>query len=598
MDNIIKKFVDSQLKAEVEQRLELEKEQLKQNSPEFFNKENEKELKKALDKKKNAITNGLSDDYTVENWLTNILAITDFSKIDSFVPTPETEVLFEFLTLDYQCYETNYNSLTVMQAFKLRHPIINASLDKEPLLTIKIEEIGLALDNFNEGFIAFYQEFSEIISSNLLNREIIFEEIRNKVSSLAEKAEKSTTVGKATFCQITHAPKFSHPDAIYPRLFASQAFKQDGYLKTGNSNAIFDMHSGATELPICKLLYLKIEGETLLDHFKSGNLEIIQNLFNADEVTVKSWQEKFLCCANNQDKRTSSLIKQVYFPVPAAPDNTTTYHQLSLLFPSPLAFELKRRIAYNNYIDSNSFQGKTKRSTNKPFEGQYPEIIDLTLQRHGGTKPQNISALNNTHQNVHLLASTPPKLKGYAKELPTKAFLSSLWTKSYSNDFVGLHYALRAEKEENIAKRNNLINKFLATHSKHKQQLALAVTTDIAEVQPHHIKRLITICIENIMHRLIEWIWSIRGNQSGWSEAERFKALPLSDKILLDQKYQHSDDKEVYRNEEWLKKLIKEINVWIVSTYKEQVKKQQLPITSDHELIITRIVETHKEAVL
>lgn len=88
---------------------------------------------------------------------------------------------------------------------------------------------------------------------------------------------------------------------------------------------------------------------------------------------------------------TSSKIKQVYFPVWLDDED---YHLLSILTPSGLLFEMRRR------IDDIRFSEQTKTLRDLKRKGEYSEvgfkeIYGLTTIGFGGTKPQNISVLNN-----------------------------------------------------------------------------------------------------------------------------------------------------------------------------------------------------------
>ena len=100
--------------------------------------------------------------------------------------------------------------------------------------------------------------------------------------------------------------------------------------------------------------------------------------------------------------RTDYLVKQVYFPT------SDGYHLLSVLTPSGLVFELKKRIQELRFSDKNKEARVAKRNQEFHAEG-FDEILDLTVFGYGGSKPQTVSVLNSKNRGEsYLLPCKPP----------------------------------------------------------------------------------------------------------------------------------------------------------------------------------------------
>lgn len=119
---------------------------------------------------------------------------------------------------------------------------------------------------------------------------------------------------------------------------------------------------------------------------------------------------------------TNTRIKQVYFPVW---QENTQYHLLSPLTPSGLVFELRKRIDIIRFPENVEALRKLK-NKGEFSEIGYTEIYGITTIGYGGTKPQNISVLNNQNAGkAHLLPSLPPKITQRKLQLPTRDFFTN-----------------------------------------------------------------------------------------------------------------------------------------------------------------------------
>ena len=485
----------------------------------------------------------------IETWLVTLPKKIDFSKISYFIPDKSEKILFDFLCLDLRCKEIDFKSLTVKQAVDCDHPILGDLV--EGFYSNAFDLVREKLFSFNAGLLEGYDYFNDYFDDkNVFNKKNVV----RRISELAEIAEKATKTGKAALSKVSHAPKFSYPDAYYPRMYIRGMYKNDGFVKTGNTDAHYDMHTNAAQLPIYKFLAIKIKGMTVLEHFENrGNL-ILEKYFKVDKKIVQQWQDRFLCCTKNEDYRTSSFVKQVYFPIE---DN---YHQLSILFPSALVFTLKKRIDEMNSRSGSVYLGKSKefKKNNTYLEKGFNSILGLTLQRHGGSHPKNISALNNKHQNVYLLPSMPPALQKRKVRLPKYNFFkNSLWTGNFKESFDALHKLL-------VVGYNNI---------------------NIREGRDN----IITFIVDQV----IDVMWSIRQHESGWSRSDHYSNLSAHQKIWLD----NFNNEERENEDKWLNRIVDEFSRWIVFAYKKSHGKQAVLLGDDELLHIRGLIEENMEAL-
>ena len=236
----------------------------------------------------------------IEIWLVTLPEKIDFSKISYFIPDKSEKILFDFLCLDLRCKEIDFKSLTVKQAVDCTHPILGNLV--EGFYSNDFDLVREKLFSFDADLLEGYDYFNDMNDFNKKN-------VVRRISELAEITKKATKAGKAALSKVSHAPKFSHPDAYYPRIYTRGTYRNDGFVKTGNTDSHYDMHTNAAQLPIYKFLAIKIKGMTVLEHFENrGNL-ILEKYFKVDKKIVQQWQDRFLCCTKNEDYRTSSFVK-------------------------------------------------------------------------------------------------------------------------------------------------------------------------------------------------------------------------------------------------------------------------------------------------
>ncbi|BBN83870.1 type I-F CRISPR-associated protein Csy1 [Pseudoalteromonas sp. A25] len=234
----------------------------------------------------------------------------------------------------------------------------------------------------------------------------------------------------------THPCTFSHPSArknkngYVSSIIAKSEASNDGFLRSGNVEVVADSLGNAAALDVYKFLTLVLEdGQTLLQHLEQDT-DLAQRLFRTTPMheasDYEALKEGFLAMtAPSKDVVTSSKIKQVYFPLTAKNSDDVSYHQLSLLTASGILFALRKRLDTMRFGDEIKL-AREQRKANLAHP-THCEVSNLTTIGYGGTKPQNISVLNNQNGGkAHLLMSMPPKLQRRDIHFPRSDFFAQV----------------------------------------------------------------------------------------------------------------------------------------------------------------------------
>lgn len=354
---------------------------------------------------------------------------------------------------------------------------------------------------------------------------------------------------------VSHPSKFSHPSAKTSNVLVSAPPKNDGYLRSGNIDYQLDIFGNAAAMDVYKFLMISLSnGKTVLESLEQDD-DIIKSLFSAFSVDYEELKTKFLSIkAVDRQIKTDYLVKQVYFPIV-----TSEYHLLSILTPSGLLTEVKQRID-NLRFSEKTKQAKEDRRKNNYNANGFADIYDLTIMAYGGTKPQNISALNNQNGGkTYLLPSIPPVLEKRNMALPRFDFFKQcLYRKNFQESFKNLHKLMQLEI-------NNI-----------------------------HIRNAINKIIGFIVDEVLFAAFKVRQYESGWSLNGAYSNLPLSQKIWLDDAYQEKRLEQT----EWRDEVSQAIARWILRTYNDLIQGGFL--LGDVELqeinqLITNAIEQDKE---
>lgn len=332
---------------------------------------------------------------------------------------------------------------------------------------------------------------------------------------------------------VSHLSKFTHPSAKNSPVIAVNVQDNDGYLRTGNVSYELDVLGNAAAMDVYKFLSLTLDdGKNVLKHLEEDTATIRKRI-GADENMYQVLADSLLRIKENSTSAvTDSSIKQVYFPLD---ELSGGYHLLSILTPSGLVTELKKR------IDEAKFSEKAKlareaRKKNIYSEYGYEDIPDLTVTAYGGSKPQNISVLNNKNAGrAYLLSSVPPTFEKRIVNLPTADFFKN--SVPYYACQSSINYLVHLIK----IRQNNV-----------------------------EIRDAIKQTTSYIVDELLQFTYAIReAHPSGWSSEVRYQYLPKSQRIWLDD----ANQKQRLEHLEWLDDICLSITRWLTKKLEAKFKK-------------------------
>ncbi len=259
------------------------------------------------------------------------------------------------------------------------------------------------------------REIQEVINSFLNERlqpklDKLKEGEEEKRQKLIEEHEPRNWIANAArrvtqIRRVTHAIKYSHPDAKGSSLFSKGNPAAAETLVGTHSLAepAADVVGNAAALDVYKFLRQEIDGTMLLELAQAGSDALLEAFGGDDDA--KEWMRAFADIDNLGEMPAShKLAKQTYWPV-----DESAYHLLAPLFPSSLVQYQYSRIHHDRFSDD-AKSAREARSKNAPHAHGYREYPNLAIVKFGGTKPQNISQLNSErHGEAWLLPSLPPE---------------------------------------------------------------------------------------------------------------------------------------------------------------------------------------------
>lgn len=320
---------------------------------------------------------------------------------------------------------------------------------------------------------------------------------------------------------VTHVAKLSHPDAKASAFVASCSKRNDGYLRTGNVDYQTDVYGNAAALDVYNFLALDLRDHlSILEAFERRDLELVDFIRNL-ELDFETLRENFLKKNDEAAPQTSSLIKQVYFPI-----GENKYHLLSIVSPTGMMAQLNQRI---RTIRETTKESREKFKDSDCQEVSYEQLTNLTKIGFGGSKPQNISSINNQEHGVFfLLPSLPPQLPQKHLRLPTEDFFKqSIFFKNplFMYEFEAL------ERWLNSSLNNQMSRQSIRYH------------------------------IDNLIDRILLMAQPYQALEAGWTEAKT--GLPIYQKIWLDRAFEMQHQKQ----DEWRDKLADRITLWMIDSW-------------------------------
>jgi CRISPR-associated protein Csy1 len=261
----------------------------------------------------------------------------------------------------------------------------------------------------------------------------------------------------------THAAKFTHSDAKASSMLVTEQWNHSNYLVTASlTKKAIDAVGNAAALDVARLLKLECDGESLITQLQQGHINALGPLAS-DEEQLQEWKSGFEQALGDTKLSSHTLSKQLYFPLIGEDKALVEYHLLCPLFSSSLAHELYHEVRRTRYGDSKEI--RDARKADKYHENLDERFLNLAVQNFGGSKPQNISQLNNErHGQTFLLHCAPPNWKRIASPPVSSSSLFgrelSFKTASLTRDFRLFLENLR-EDDRNVHVRRQRDNAYL-----------------------------------------------------------------------------------------------------------------------------------------
>ncbi len=220
--------------------------------------------------------------------------------------------------------------------------------------------------------------------------------------------------------------------------------------------------------------------------------------------------------------------------------------------------------AMRDRINQLRFSEKARKAREQKKNGDfsecgYDDVLGLSMIGFGGTKPQNISVLNNEYGGkAYLLPSLPPVLEASYIRLPKANFFEDgLPFRPFPESFNALNKLLKGD-----------YNNFIIRDARDR-------------------------VIGSIVDKVIDRVWAIRSVDPGWTQRQIYSKLPAHQKIWLDGCF--SDERE--SSDEWLIKIIQELSRWIGLSYHKRFSDQGGSIGDEAVKYIQSLIDEHKEAL-
>lgn len=310
----------------------------------------------------------------------------------------------------------------------------------------------------------------------------------------------------------THPSKFTHTSARTTPINANCIQRNDGYLRSGNVEIVdVDASGNAAAMDVHSFLLLPIsDTKNLLSAFEESNQKLrvlLESMgLNFDEVRLGFLKMKL----GDGVVKTDKLVKQVYFPL-----SNKNYHLLSILTPSSILCDFKKRIDHMRFSEEVK-NARTAKREHKHHNG-YSELYNLTMIGYGGTKPQVVSVLNNRNGGkAYLLPCIPPLFEKRIVRLPRDDFFTqTLYLKAEKDLFIILHKWVKQD-------RNNI-----------------------------EIRQKIQKMLGQIIDQILYKAYQLRHyHDQGWSNHEYYQQLPLNQRIWLDDIHiEHRKEKNEWRDD-------------------------------------------------
>ncbi|WJM87652.1 type I-F CRISPR-associated protein Csy1 [Dickeya chrysanthemi] len=327
---------------------------------------------------------------------------------------------------------------------------------------------------------------------------------------------------------VTHALKFTHSDVKGSSVFSTKPATATDVLSTASlAQPAIDAVGNAAALDVAKLLQTEHQGDSLVAALQRGDHRSLEALAeNAEQLA--QWLAGFGQVLSDKQPSSHKLAKQIYFPV-----GEEEYHLLSPLYSSSLSQALDQR------LNAVRFGEQAKATREARYEKRWHDGVDVSypgiaVQNMGGTKPQNISALNSARSGrSYLLSSAPPQWLSQIK-LPLE------------------HDTIFRERGE--------VDALTYTARREMQQFLLSVK----EVENNReIRNQRRRYLDRLINALFDYVATVQNlGKAGWSTYSQLN-VPL--RLWLDPRRCQHDDAFRYARDggDWKEQVAHEFGQWL-----------------------------------
>ena len=334
--------------------------------------------------------------------------------------------------------------------------------------------------------------------------------------------------------QVTHALKFTHPDAKGSSLSTSGNPQADPLVVGSHTlgDALpADVVGNAAALDVYKFLRLEVDGKSLLDRAIAGD-PALASAMSDDPRLAAEWMAAFATLPEpNGQPATHKLAKQVFWPL-----GEGRYHLLAPLFPTSLAQVVWAGIRDDRFSDEAKAAREARRGKRAHPRG-YREYPNLAIQKFGGTKPQNISQLNSErHGENWLLPSLPPTWQSDPIRPPF--FAESVFSRRFG-------------KRRDVKELTRILRDFLRSVAK----------PDLNNIR---IRNKRVELVGYVRDELLQFAAEIRELDGGWSRDERCRLNP-AEQCWLDPKRASGDEELAarWRRGDWRDEICLRFGNWL-----------------------------------
>ncbi|MBN0987632.1 type I-F CRISPR-associated protein Csy1 [Amphritea pacifica] len=207
----------------------------------------------------------------------------------------------------------------------------------------------------------------------------------------------------------THVSKLTHSSNKASCFFDQSSVQKSGYVTTSIiRNPVVDgAYDNALYSPIVSLLLVENEGRFFYEDIIEGKYDGLQG-FEKSTEQLQVWKEELKKSIDKPTKSTSSLSKQIYFPVQKRPFNVEDWHLLSVLVSSSMAHSIFNMTAAKVFNDHNKslrdkYRAKSLYSPETLISHPKTATLMVTQSSH-----QNTSQLNGARNGRLILTSSQP----------------------------------------------------------------------------------------------------------------------------------------------------------------------------------------------